>query len=68
MAPKDPTISLLRIWRESHQLSREQVAAVAGVSRQTVENWEKGQSTPRTEHVTKMCELGPGLMRALGLK
>ena len=57
----------LRAWRVKGKLSLEDVASAAGVSRSTVNNWETGNSTPRTEHVTKMVGLAPGLMVALGL-
>lgn len=57
----------LKRWRERADLTREQVAAVAGVSRQTIENWEAGNKTPRAEQIVKMAELAPGLLKALGL-
>jgi DNA-binding transcriptional regulator YiaG len=61
-------MSPLQAWREKAKLTLEQVAVAAQVSRQTVDNWERGRSTPRTEHVQRMALLAPGLLTALGLK
>ena len=57
----------LRAWREAAGLTREHVAAAAGVTARTIENWELGRATPRVEHVSLMAPLAPGLLDALGL-
>lgn len=62
------THSPLQQWRERAGLTLEQLAVAAQVSRQTVDNWERGRSTPRTEHVQRMMPLAPGLLSALGLR
>ena len=56
-----------RAWREAAGLTRERVAGAAGVTARTIENWELGRATPRTEHVHLMAPLAPGLLEALGL-
>lgn len=58
----------LRRWREKAGLSLESVAGAAGVSRTTLERWEMGKGSPRSEHIAKMTPLAPGLLRALGLE
>ena len=65
--PAVPRESSLRAWRKRAGLSLEMVAATAQVSRQTVENWEYGRGTPRTEQVARLVPLAPGLLDALGL-
>jgi transcriptional regulator with XRE-family HTH domain len=61
-------ITLLRIWRESLGLSPEDVASAVGVSRATVDNWEHGRGGPKPAQIARMAELGPGLLKALGLE
>lgn len=38
---------LLRLWRQSHRLSAQQVALAVGVSRRRIRQWEDGVPTPR---------------------
>lgn len=63
----NPPATPLRSWRLSAGLSLEAVASAAGVTRQTLENWELGKHSPRATHIAKMAELAPGLVEALGL-
>jgi transcriptional regulator with XRE-family HTH domain len=58
----------LRKWREKSKLKREQVALAAGVSRQTIENWEKGRGEPGAAQLSSMAKLAPGLLVAIGLR
>jgi transcriptional regulator with XRE-family HTH domain len=66
-SPVEPPISPLRAWRLEADLSLEIVAGTARVTRQTLENWERGASSPRVEHLRAMAGLAPGLFAALGL-
>ena len=50
-------------WRRKHKLSPEDVASVAGVSRQTVYNWEKGKTQPRADTLFKLDRRWPGLLK-----
>jgi transcriptional regulator with XRE-family HTH domain len=43
------------------------VAAQAGVSRQTIWNWESGHGGPRPEQLRALEAWRPGLLVALGL-
>lgn len=54
----------LKKWREDAELSREAVAAKAGVSRQTIDNWESGKQEPRFSQALRMAKLAPGLVDA----
>jgi transcriptional regulator with XRE-family HTH domain len=64
-AIKDARGAVLRLWRANDPL--EQVAVVAGVTRQTVWNWEQGRGEPGVECLKAMEKWRPGLLRALGL-
>lgn len=47
----------IKIWRENKNLSQEQLAALIGVSRQSVYMWERGASEPSLTLFLKMCEV-----------
>jgi transcriptional regulator with XRE-family HTH domain len=54
----------IRAWRG--ELSVYQVADAAGVSRQTVNNWENGLiQIPNTEHAWHLDALKPGFSKAV---
>lgn len=47
----------LRVARQQHQLSQEQIAEMLGVSRQTISNWETSRSYPDIERVMRLAEI-----------
>ncbi len=53
LAPND----LLRMARESRQLSREQVAVQIGTNRVNIGRWERGDASPNSSFMEKLCDL-----------
>ena len=66
-APVPPTESPLRAWRLAADLTLDEACRAADVTRTTWENWEKGRSSPRAEHIARLVKLKPGLLEALGI-
>ena len=57
----------MRRWRKKHKLSPEDVASVAGVSRQTVYNWERGKTEPKLSQLALLDKKWPGLLKSMKL-
>lgn len=57
----------LERWRDRHAISFATVASVAGVTEQTVRNWENGDGQPRADHLTRLEAQWPGFCRAIGI-
>lgn len=47
----------IRVLRTSSQLSQESIAALIGVSRQSVSKWEKGLAIPSAENLKRLSEI-----------
>lgn len=47
----------IRVLRTSSQLSQESIAALVGVSRQSVSKWEKGLAIPSAENLKRLSEI-----------
>ena len=58
-----PKPAIRRAIREAAGLSRAAVAAELGVTRQAVDNWERGLRTPRPPHLHKYAALLRALAR-----
>lgn len=43
--------------RKANNLTQEQLAEKAGVSRQSVSKWESGQAAPDLDKITVLCEI-----------
>lgn len=43
--------------RDLHSMTQEQLAMLVGVSRQSVQKWEAGKSTPDLEKLQKLCSI-----------
>ena len=52
--------NLIRFWREKAGLTRAEVAAMVGVSENTIANWERGGAAKWINHIYMLC-------RALGV-
>lgn len=61
------TAQAIKKWRERNELSPEDVASAAAVSRQTVYNWENGDVDPRVGQLVALEKRWPGLLRMMGL-
>ena len=46
----------LRLFRVIYHLTQNQVAALCGVTRQTVTKWETGRAVPRQDPIDRLCE------------
>ena len=46
----------LRLFRVIYHLTQNQVAALCGVTRQTVTKWEMGRAVPRQDPIDRLCE------------
>jgi DNA-binding transcriptional regulator YiaG len=47
MSPKHITAKQIKQWRQGHELSQKQLAALLGVNELTISRWERGtQSAP----------------------
>ena len=47
----------IKLLRTSNQLSQESLAALLGISRQSVSKWEKGISNPSSEKLIRLSEI-----------
>lgn len=47
----------LKAARVNAGLSQEMAAKTLGISRSTLQNWEKGETFPKQPHILAMCEL-----------
>lgn len=47
----------IRVLRTSSQLSQESIAALVGVSRQSVSKWEKGLAIPSAENLKRLSDI-----------
>lgn len=62
-----PIVRELILMRWSKGLTQSDIARACGVSKQTVEAWESGRTTPRVDHLVTWCALlgcGIGLFDA----
>ena len=46
----------LKLFRAIYRLTQNQVAALCGVTRQTVTKWETGRAVPRQDPIDRLCE------------
>jgi transcriptional regulator with XRE-family HTH domain len=46
----------LKALRRRKHLSQKELAALVGVSHQTIEQWEAGTTQPRRAHIPKLAE------------
>lgn len=46
----------LKLFRAIYHLTQNQVAALCGVTRQTVTKWETGRAVPRQDPIDRLCE------------
>lgn len=47
----------LRACRVNSNLSIEKASKMLGITRQTLQNWESGRTSPTVENVKKICEV-----------
>ena len=47
----------ITIFRKKQKLSQERLAELVGVSRQTISNWEVGETMPTAKQITLLAEI-----------
>jgi len=58
--------AILKKWREDHEISQEQCAALAQCSLSGWRNWESGRTSISAETISLLDKAYPGLWSALG--
>lgn len=55
----------INAWRETHELTQEEIGRITGVSLPTAGNWCRGSAKPNLDQIAAMEAARPGLIERL---